>query len=149
MRIHTNRATVKGNREELFLSLSRAFPHIVYRLLQKMLRKFKAMHAEVPYQPVLAGQLLVPLRLVRPMIVCLLKGTTMVIKVSYQAPADSMQSRSRLSKYFEVNDIPPRQRVVRRLRMLAVNFDEQTLSIEPCHEDLNTMRRAGYLVFRF
>jgi hypothetical protein len=73
----------------------------------------------------------------------------MVIKVSYQAPADSMQGRSRLSKYFEVNDIPPRQRVVRRLRMLAVNFDEQTLSVESCHEDLNAMRRAGCLVFRF
>jgi len=73
----------------------------------------------------------------------------MVIEVSYQARAEAKRGRSRRSKYFEVDDIPPRQTVVRRLRMLAVNFDEQTLSIEACHEDLNTMRRAGYLVFRF
>jgi len=73
----------------------------------------------------------------------------MVIEVSYQARAETKRGRSRRSKYFEVDDIPPRQTVVRRLRMLAVNFDEQTLSIEACHEDLNTMRRAGYLVFRF
>jgi hypothetical protein len=73
----------------------------------------------------------------------------MVIEVSYQAPADSKQGRSRRNKYFEVNDVPPRQTVVRRLRMLAVEFDEDTLSIEARHEDVNTMRKAGYLVFRF
>jgi hypothetical protein len=73
----------------------------------------------------------------------------MVIEVSYQAPADYEQGRSRRSKYFEVNDVPPRQTVVRRLRMLAVKFDEDTLSSEARHEDVNTMRRAGYLVFRF
>jgi ribosome-associated translation inhibitor RaiA len=74
MRIHTNRATVKENRKELFLSLSRAFPYIVCQLLRKMSRKLKQMHAEVVYQAVLAGQLLLALRLVRPMIVSLLKG---------------------------------------------------------------------------
>ena len=73
----------------------------------------------------------------------------MVVEVSYQVPADSKQGRSPRSKYFEVNDVPPRQTVVRRLRMLAVNFDEHTVSIEACHEDVNTLRRAGYLVFRF
>jgi hypothetical protein len=93
------------------------------------------------------------------MMSCLLKGVvinqyteeaeTMVIEVSYQGTADSKQGRSRRSKYFEVNDVPPRQTVVRRLRMLAVNFDEHTVSIEACHEDVNTLRRAGYLVFRF
>jgi hypothetical protein len=93
------------------------------------------------------------------MISCLLKGVvinqyteeaeTMVIEVSYQVTADSKQGRSRRSKYFEVNDVPLRQTVVRRLRMLAVNFDEHTVSIEACHEDVNTLRRAGYLVFRF
>jgi hypothetical protein len=46
----------------------------------------------------------------------------MVIEVSYQAPADLQQGRSRRSKYFEVNDVPPRQTVVGRLRMLAVDF---------------------------
>jgi hypothetical protein len=73
----------------------------------------------------------------------------MVIEVSYQATADSKQGCSRWSKYFEVNDVPPRQRVARRLRMLAVNFDEDTLSIEARDEDVNTMRKAGYLVFKF
>ena len=73
----------------------------------------------------------------------------MVIEVSYQAPADLNQGRSRRSKYFEVNDIPRRQTVARRLRMLAVDFDEDTLSIEARHEDVNTLRKAGYLVFRF
>ena len=73
----------------------------------------------------------------------------MVIEVSYQAPADLQQGRSRRSKYFEVNDVPPRQRVVRKLRMLAVDFDEDTLSIEARHEDVDTMCKAGYLVFRF
>ena len=48
-----------------------------------------------------------------------------------------------------VNDVPPRQTVVRRLRILTVDFDEDTLSIEARHEDVNTMRKAGYLVFRF
>ena len=60
----------------------------------------------------------------------------MVIEVSYQAPADYEQGRSRRSKYFEVNDVPLRQTVVRRLRMLAVEFDEDTLSIEARHEDV-------------
>jgi hypothetical protein len=73
----------------------------------------------------------------------------MVIEVSYQASGDSKQGRSRRSKYFEVNDVPPRQRVVRRLRMFAVGFDEDTLSIAALHEDVNTMRKAGYWVFRF
>ena len=93
------------------------------------------------------------------MISCLLKGVvinqyteegeTMVIEVSYHGTADSKQGRSRRSKYFEVNDVPPRQTVVRRLRMLTVNFDKHTVSIDACHEDVNTLRRAGYLVFRF
>ena len=93
------------------------------------------------------------------MISCLLKGVvinqyteeaeTMVIEVSYQGTADSKQGRSRRSKYFEVNDVPLRQTVVRKLRMLAVNFDEHTVSIKACHEDVNTLRRAGYWVFRF
>ena len=73
----------------------------------------------------------------------------MVIEVSYQTPADSKQGRSRRSKYFEVNDVPPRQTVVRRLRMLAVDFDEDTISIEARNEDVNTMRNAGHLIFRF
>jgi|RhiMethySRZTD1v2_1073278.scaffolds.fasta_scaffold163113_2 hypothetical protein len=60
----------------------------------------------------------------------------MVIEVSYQAPADSKQGRSRRSKYFEVSDVPPRQTVLRRLRVLAVDFDEDTLSIEARHEDV-------------
>ena len=72
-----------------------------------------------------------------------------MIEVSYQAPADYEQGRSRRSKYFEVNDVPPRQTVVRRLRMLAVDFDEDTVSIEARHEDVNTMRKAGHLIFRF
>ena len=73
----------------------------------------------------------------------------MVIEVSYQPPADLQQGRSRRSKYFEVNDVPPRQTVVRRLRMLAVDFDEDTLSIEARNEDVNTIRKAGHLIFRF
>ena len=73
----------------------------------------------------------------------------MVIEVSYQAPADLQQGRSRRSKYFEVNDVPPRQTVVRRLRMFAVDFDEDTISIEARNEDVNTMRKAGHLIFRF
>jgi len=39
--------------------------------------------------------------------------------------------------------------VVRRLRMLAVDFDEDTISIEARNEDVNTMRKAGHLIFRF
>jgi hypothetical protein len=75
----------------------------------------------------------------------------MVIEVSYQTTSDSKRGHSRndQSKYFEVDVIPTREAVVRRLRMGGLDFDERTLSIEPCNEDVDTMRRAGYLVFRF
>jgi hypothetical protein len=73
----------------------------------------------------------------------------MVIEVIYQATSDSKRGHLRQSKYFEVDAIPTREAVVRRLRMGGLDFDERTLSIEPCNEDVDTMRRAGYLVFRF
>jgi hypothetical protein len=73
--IHTNRATVKENRKNY------SYPSVGLSLTLsagcygKCFGNLKQMHAEVVYQAVLAGQLLLPLRLVRPMIVSLLKGT--------------------------------------------------------------------------
>ena len=75
----------------------------------------------------------------------------MVIEISYQESNDAknMHSHFKQTKYFEVDQIPDREKVVQRLRAAKVDFDESTLSIRPHDEDAHTMRKGNIPVAKF
>jgi len=75
----------------------------------------------------------------------------MVVEVSYQEVGDAKDRHSYFTqtKYFEADDMPSRDAVVRRLREAGVNFDESTLSIQSYDEDVGTMRKGSIPVTKF
>jgi hypothetical protein len=75
----------------------------------------------------------------------------MVIEVSYQTAAEARDTDSRLkhTKYFEAAAIPSRDAVAERLRREGVDFEEGTMTINPCDEDAPTIRRSNIPIITF
>jgi hypothetical protein len=75
----------------------------------------------------------------------------MVIEVSYQEVDDAkdVHSRFKQTKYFEADDVPSREAVAQRLKAAGVDFDENTLSVQPYDEDAEAMRKGNISVTKF
>lgn len=74
----------------------------------------------------------------------------MVIKVSFQnhRNAKDPDLPVELTKFFEVDALPERARIIGKLRETGCNFDEATLSIELHDDDAAEMRGSGIVVPR-
>ena len=76
----------------------------------------------------------------------------MVIEVSYQSKKDARDLHSQFmsTRYFDCDQIPNRDAVVRKLRTMGVDFDGNTISINPREDDdADTMRDGGIPVLPF
>ncbi|HLN98724.1 MAG TPA: hypothetical protein VK208_09710 [Pyrinomonadaceae bacterium] len=76
----------------------------------------------------------------------------MVIEVRYQTKQDAKNPHTQLTstQYFECDEIPNRDAVARRLRSTGVDFDENTISINPREDDdAETMRDGGIPILPF
>lgn len=76
----------------------------------------------------------------------------MVIEVGYQTKQDATNPHTQFTstQYFECDEIPNRDAVVRRLRTMGVDFDENTISINPREDDdAETMRDSGIPIMPF
>ena len=74
----------------------------------------------------------------------------MVIKVSFQSPRDSSDpiSPTELIKFFEVDVLPEKPKIVRKLKEMGCQFDPLSVSIKIHPADAAMMRSNGILVSR-
>ena len=70
----------------------------------------------------------------------------MVIEISYQTKPDAEDPHTQIlsTRYFECDEIPNRDAVIRKLTTIGVDFDANTLSINPRDDkDADAMRDGG------
>ena len=74
----------------------------------------------------------------------------MVIQVTYQIVTDAKDPRSNFTrtKYFDApsSELPERALILRKLRGLEADVDENTVSIETHPQTAEEMRKAGFEV---
>ena len=74
----------------------------------------------------------------------------MVIKVSFSRQMDSRHSDTPLvlTKFFEVDTLRNKSRIIDKLKMMGCEFESETIPINIHDQDAATMRSKGILVPR-
>ncbi len=74
----------------------------------------------------------------------------MVIKVSFSRQMDSRHSDTPLvlTKFFEVDTLRNKSRIIGKLKMMGCEFESETIPINIHDQDAATMRSKGILVPR-